>query len=101
MSIKLLPASLLVPAILFCSATGRAEEAPVLTKVEVERTIRAYLLEHPEILVDMREQLQMRQRAAQSAKFQGALMANREVLVAAPGSPVTGAPKDAVGGVTI
>jgi protein-disulfide isomerase len=99
-SMKTLPVWLVLPAVLFSGATLRAEEKP-LTKAELETTIRAYLLEHPEILIEMSQTLKTRQAAAQREQSQAAMTSKRAELVADATSPVAGKAKDGDGIVTI
>jgi hypothetical protein len=49
-SMKTLRAWLVLPAILFSSATLRAEGKPLIKPTLKRRSVRTYLLEHPEIL---------------------------------------------------
>ncbi len=100
MSMKTLPVWLVLPAILFSGAALRAEEKP-LTKAELETTIRSYLLEHPEILIEMSQALKMRQAAAQREQSQAAMTSKRAELVADAASPVAGKAKEGDGIVTI
>jgi protein-disulfide isomerase len=62
-------------------------------KNEIENTIRAYLLEHPEILIEMSQALQKKQAEAQRVKAQGAISTQQEALLADVASPVAGPAK--------
>ena len=79
MSFKQMPAWLVLSAMFFC---GPALHAQVPNKAEIEKTIREYLLEHPEILLEMSQTLQKRQAASKRDQAQSALAAHRSELVA-------------------
>lgn len=82
---KLLPAAL--GLILTVSPLIRAEDARPMTKADVEQAIRSYLLEHPEILIEMSQNLREKQAAEQRAKAKAGLTAHRADLAANSGSP--------------
>lgn len=100
MTFKTMVARLILPAILLVGPAAHAAEEP-LTKAEVEKTIRAYLLAHPEILIEMSNTLRARQEDAQREKSKTALAANRQELLSDATSPVAGKPKPGDGVVTI
>ena len=79
MSFKQMPAWLVLSAMFFCDP---ALHAQVPNKAEIEKTIREYLLEHPEILLEMSQTLQKRQAASKRDQAQSALAAHRSELVA-------------------
>ncbi|TDQ80884.1 protein-disulfide isomerase [Dongia mobilis] len=64
----------------------------------IEEIVRAYLLEHPEVIRDAIEALQAKEQAAKADKQAGALVAHKDRLLADPASPVAGNP---MGDVTI
>lgn len=64
----------------------------------IEDIVRAYLLEHPEIIVESVRRLEERDRAAAEQRRQDAVAAKRDALIADPDSPVLGNPS---GDVTI
>ena len=100
MTLKSLAACLLLPALLLTSPPAARAEEP-LTKAEIEKTIRAYLLAHPEILIEMSNTLRARQEESQREKSQAALASKRADLLADASSPVAGKIKDGEGVVTI
>ena len=99
MSTKAITTWLALPAIMLMSvAQANAQQGP-LNKAEVEQTIRAYLLDHPEILVEMSQALQTRAAIAKREKSQAALEAQREALHGGSlGSPAAGAAADGTAG---
>lgn len=80
------------------AAPGALRAADPLSKSELEATIRAYLLEHPEILIEMSQALQRKQAEAQRVQAQAALTTHRQDLFADAKSPSAG---KADGSVTI
>ena len=86
------PAALLLATVL--AAAPLAAGAAALTdsqKKEFEQLIRDYLLQHPEILRDMTEELQRRDRQDAEQALQAALRASRQELLVSPTSPTGGA----------
>jgi protein-disulfide isomerase len=78
---------------------ARAQDAPPFTPEQEQRVqeiMRAYLLEHPEILIEAREALQARQAKEAAAQFAQALQEVREDLLHNPATPVGGNPDGAV-----
>ena len=64
---------------------------PGIPQAEFEKRVRAYLLEHPEVLVDAMEVLDARRQAAARSELTAVLAAKRDDLLHDPASPVGGA----------
>lgn len=77
---------------------GSQDASPFTTEQEqrVEELVRAYLLDHPEVLVEARRVLQERQAEEAAAQFTAALEETREGLLHDPVTPVGGNPDGAV-----
>ena len=63
-------------------------------KKEIEQIVRQYLLENPEILVEMSRKLEAKRQAEAEARAQAALAAHGDLIFNNPADPVLG-PKDA------
>lgn len=79
--------TLLMAGLLLAPATQAADSA---SKADIENTIRAYLLAHPEILMEMSQALQQKQAEAQRVQAQAALVTHRDALFADAKTPVAG-----------
>ena len=103
MTLRILPASLLLPAMMLLNSPGlRAEEpAAPLTKAQLEQTIRTYLLDHPELMMEMNQALQKKVADQQREIVQAALSTKRVELNSDARSPVAGPAKDGDGVVTV
>jgi protein-disulfide isomerase len=64
-----------------------------LPQAEFERRVRAYLLEHPEVIVEALQRLEQRQQVAQASGTQAALKKHADKLLRDPASPVGGNPQ--------
>jgi protein-disulfide isomerase len=62
-------------------------------KAQIEAVVRQYILEHPEIVVEALQAMQMRREAEAVQRQQQALESSREALVSAKGDPVGGNPQ--------
>ena len=73
---------------------ARAEHNGAATpeQTAIERTIHQYLLDHPEVILEVINTLRERQRAASVERVQASLATHREELVNDPASPVAGNP---------
>ncbi len=71
-----------------------AEEPPLspAQEEEVERIVRDYLLEHPEIIIEAIQRMQEAERVAEDERRQDALEEFRPALYENPGSPTAGNP---------
>lgn len=67
--------------------TPKSAEIP---KGEFEQRVRAYLLEHPEVIMEAVERYQERRRAAEQGEAQGVLKARADEVFRDPDSPVGG-----------
>ena len=75
------------------SGPARAEHATTSPEqLEKERAFRQYLLDHPEIVLDVIQLLRDREQVADNERRRGALVAHREALLNDPTSPIAGNP---------
>ncbi len=86
---------------LSCSRTSASDPALLLSRKtfgageerdEIRDTVREYLLEHPEVIVEALEALQNRRHQADKARKRGALAASRDALVNDSRDPFIGNP---------
>jgi protein-disulfide isomerase len=79
---------------------SRAQEATFdpTQKAAIEEIVRAYLIEHPEVIKEAIEALQARQEAAKANQQASALTQHKEQLLSDPMSPIAG---NALGDVTL
>ena len=96
-----LPICLMAPLFLMTAPAIGAAEQPPIAKAEFEKIIRTYLLEHPEILLDMSQELQKRQYETRRDQSRSALGGKQAELVSDASSPVAGQIKEGDGTVTI
>lgn len=73
---------------------GAQENAPA--DAAFEERVRAYLLEHPEVIIEALQEYDRRQKAEAELRQKRAIVDNRDDLVASPGDPVAGNPAGAV-----
>jgi len=73
--------------------TAQAQEFSAQQKQAIERIIRDYLLNNPELLVEMSRKLQERQEMQRQQQVQAALKAHGPLIFAAPHDPVAGNPQ--------
>ena len=64
-----------------------------MSRDEVERIIRSYLLEHPEIIAEAMQKWEERERAAQATAAKSGLKTRADEVFRDPDSPVGGNPK--------
>jgi protein-disulfide isomerase len=69
-----------------------AQQAPALTREQVEQIVREYLLSNPEIIVEAIEALEAREREAKQAGQRAAVAAHQEQIYRDPDAPVAGNP---------
>jgi protein-disulfide isomerase len=86
-----LPAALVLAAAFCLGSPAAAAPLTDSQKKEFEQLIRDYLLQHPEILREMNEELQRRDQQDAEQALQAALKASRQELLASPSSPTGGA----------
>ncbi|WP_024548196.1 DsbA family protein [Siccibacter turicensis] len=97
MLIKTVIATVVTTYIGFSSIALASTPAPVFTpeqEARIGELAEAYLLEHPEILVQVSQKLQAQQTARQQMGFALNVMEHQEALLNDPDTPVTG-PKEA------
>ncbi|GIL00076.1 MAG: DSBA oxidoreductase [Alphaproteobacteria bacterium] len=90
---RLLAAGLLL---LLVAPPAAAQENVPADQAEFEARIRAYLMEHPEVIVEALQELERRQQAATQAKQKQAISDFRDELTGQAGDPVAGNPAGAV-----
>jgi len=89
----------LTAAVLLASASaGTAQDSPFTAQQEerMGEIVRAYLLEHPEIINEAMQTLRERQAAEAAARAAQAMQKHKDELLADPMSPVGGNPEGAV-----
>lgn len=90
---------LLTAFLIFPTAVLAQERSP--GKAEIESIVRNYLLEHPEILIEMSQKLQERQAAAKRNNAQTALTTRRQELFGGDDSMAVGAAANKPGVLTM
>jgi protein-disulfide isomerase len=88
----ILRAALALAILVLTAAPSLAQQAPPLTREQVEQIVREYLLKNPEVIIEAVESLEARQREAQQADQRGAVAAHKEQLYRDPDAPVGGNP---------
>ena len=78
------------------SGVALAAEFTPAQKKEIEQIIRGYLLDHPEILTEMVDKLEKRQKAAKRAQEKAVISAHADALFRSGGDLVIGNPKGKV-----
>lgn len=86
----------LVLTLALALAPARAEEQAPADQAEFEARVRAYLIAHPEVIVEALQELERRQQAATDVKQKQAILDHRDALIASPDDPVAGNPAGAV-----
>lgn len=76
---------------LFCAGGAAAADLP--NQQALDEAIRAYLLEHPEVIVQSLQKYDEKQRASREQATSDALVAHKDELYHEPMTPVTGDPK--------
>jgi protein-disulfide isomerase len=71
---------------------GPPQPAP-LARPDVERIVREYLLQNPEVVYEAIQELQRRREAEEAGRQQAALAQHRSAVFEAPGDPVAGDPR--------
>jgi len=71
---------------------SRADEFSAPQKSEIERIVRGYLIEHPEVLQEAMSELEKRQTAAESEKHKSAVKDNAQNLFSSARQVVLGNP---------
>ncbi len=84
-----------IAALLFAAGAAAADAAD---KQPLDETIRSYLLEHPEVIIQSLEKYEQKQRDAREQAATEAMTSRKDDLYNHPMTPITGNPK---GDVTI
>ncbi|MCG8547464.1 MAG: DsbA family protein [Alphaproteobacteria bacterium] len=73
-------------------ASAAAADSPLsdIDKDELNAAIRAYILEHPEVIIEALEKFEQKERAERQKATMAALAANKEKLFNNPMTPVSG-----------
>lgn len=85
---KLIPALLLSAALLAIPAN--AAEFNAAQKADIENIVKAYLLEHPELLQEMSDKLKAKQEQAETEARSKGLVENAEAIFKTASDPVVG-----------
>jgi protein-disulfide isomerase len=91
--------ALLAAVLLFFGVNGMrwpsqgANAQSSTSKSEIEQIIRAYLLDHPEVIAEAMQRLEERERAAQASAAKSVLKTRADEVLRDPDSPVGGNPK--------
>lgn len=81
-------------AMLLLPATALAEDSfNDKQRAEIGQVVRQYLLDNPEILLEVSKELEVRQKAEEDKKREGALAANADAVFKSPHDLVAGNPK--------
>ena len=92
--ITLFRAAALGIALFMAPAAAAAEDSfNDKQRTEIGRIVRQYLLDNPELLLEVSKELETRQKAEEDTKREGALVANAEALFKSPHDLVAGNPK--------
>lgn len=90
--------SIALAAALLMPATAPALALDPTDKPEIEKIIREYLLKNPELMLEVQQALEARQREQQQARAAAALADNRQTVFESPNQGVVG---NASGDVTV
>ncbi len=90
--------------VLFAGAALAAAGAPLATagefspaqKKEIEQIVRSYLMEHPDILIDMSRKLEKQKRAREAEAAAAGLAQNKDKIYHAKGDLIAGNPEGKV-----
>jgi protein-disulfide isomerase len=93
---KLLLHTAVAAAVVLPAATGPAAAFDDAERAEIETIIHDYLLENPELLLEVQEALTAKQVAAQRAQQQDAIAGQSENIFESPADPVLGNPEGSV-----
>ena len=83
--------ALLLVATLALAQDAVIKDGPPKSKADVERIVREYLLQHPEIVIEAVSKYQENQRNDEKKKAQQSISTNQKQLVSDPASPAAGA----------
>jgi protein-disulfide isomerase len=85
------PALLALPFMTVFAGAGVAADLP--NKEALDQAIRAYILEHPEVIVESLEKYEQRERSAREQAAGAAMVSRKNDLFNHPMTPTTGDPK--------
>ena len=74
------------------AATAQAQTFSGEQRHEIEGIVKAYLLQHPEVMQDVMSELEKRQQAAEAEKHRAAVVENKATLFNSPHEVVLGNP---------
>ncbi len=97
--LRALPAAALLGALALGGSPLQATETQPFSAAEeaaIGELVRSYILEHPEIILEAVQQLEMRKQAESQKSRQQAIADNMAMLVSDPASPVVGNPDGSV-----
>lgn len=77
-------------ATLMCTGPVLGEDAVALPKAEIEKIVREYILQHPEVLMESVRAYQERERMAAQQRSKSAISAKKSDLFKDAASPVAG-----------
>ena len=86
-------ASLAVALLLLPATASAADSFNDEQRAEIGKIVRQYLLDNPEILIEVSKELETRQKAEEDQKREGALVANADAIFKSPDDLVAGNPK--------
>ncbi len=82
----------LLAALLTIGPAHADETFKTMEKEKLEQAIRAYLLEHPEVIIEALEKYEAQERSAQEKAAAAALIAQKDKLFDHPMTPISGNP---------
>ena len=77
----------------FGAMAARAQSFPDAQRSEIEKIVREYLIQHPEVLQDAMSALEKKQAADEALKNKAAIKDNAEAIFSSPRQVVTGNPQ--------
>jgi protein-disulfide isomerase len=80
----------LAVATLMCTSPVLGQDAMALSKAEIEKIVREYILQHPEVLMESVRAYQERERAAAQQRSKSTINAKKADLFKDAASPVAG-----------
>src|SRR5258708_13337802 len=88
---------LLISAFFLSASAMQAEDPPkARNKEEIEKIVREYILQHPEVLIESIRLFQERERSAALEKGKAAIQERQADLLNDPTSPMTGKQGEAI-----
>lgn len=90
---RALGALLILPAMILSAGLALADEFTEKQKAEIGAIVRQYLLDNPEVLVEVSQELEKRQQEQQAQQRQGAIGENAAQIFRGEGDLVAGNPK--------